>query len=124
MNRPLPSISESPAVLQKQLRAEYDAKKRHRLQALSLLASGQARSRLALAELMAVHRYTIRAGLRRYERGGLPALFTIQTAPGKARTVTSQIRTKLQLRLADPQGFASYGAIQHYLAREHQVHLS
>ena len=30
---------------------------------------------------------------------------------------------QLQQRLAQPQGFASYGAIQRYLAQEHQVHL-
>jgi transposase len=124
MNRPLPFIPASPAALQQQLRTEHDAKKRHRLQALYLLASGQASSRLVLAELMAVPRHTIRAWLRLYEQGGLPALFTLPTAPGKASTLPPQVRTKLQLRLADPQGFASYGEIQHYLAREHQVHLS
>jgi transposase len=57
-------------MLQKQFRTETDAKKRQRLQALYLLASGQAESRLALANLMAVHRHTIKAWLTRYEEDG------------------------------------------------------
>jgi hypothetical protein len=47
MNKSLPTITESPATLQKRLRREPEAKKRLRLQALYLLASGQAASRLA-----------------------------------------------------------------------------
>jgi len=58
-------------VLQKQLRTETDAKKRQRLQALYLLASGQAESRPALAKLLVVHRHTIKAWLTRYEEDGL-----------------------------------------------------
>jgi transposase len=124
MNKPLPTIHESPEVLQQRLRAERHAKRRQRLQALYLLASGQAQSRRALAELMAVHRHTIRGWLNLYEQGGLPALLTIQSAPGKASAVTPQVRTKLQARLNDPRGGASYGEIQQYLACEHHIDLS
>ncbi len=124
MNKQLPPITEAPEVLHQRLRAEADAKRRQRLQALYLLASGQARSRLALAKLMAVHRHTIRAWLSLYEQGGLPALLAIQKAPGKASTIAPQVRTQLQARLDDPRGFASYGEIQQYLAGEHHIHLS
>lgn len=124
MNTPLPPINESPEVLHKQLRTEQDAKRRQRRQALYLLASGQAGSRLALAKLLAVHRHTIRAWLSRYAQGGLPALLTIQKAPGKASTLPLQVRPHLQARLADPRGFASYGEIQPYLADQHQIRLS
>jgi transposase len=124
MNNPLPTITESPEGLQKQLRAATEAKKRQRLQALYLVASGHARSRLALAEVLAVHRHTIRAWLNLYEQGGLPALLAIQKAPGKASTVTPQVRTQLQARLDDPRGFASYREIQQYLAGEHHLRLS
>jgi hypothetical protein len=91
------------------LRAETNAKKRQRLQALYLLASGQAKSRLALAQLMAVHRHTIRAWLSLYEQGGLAAVLVIQKAPGKVSSVTPQVRAQLRVRLHDPRGFASYG---------------
>ena len=61
MNQALPVITESPQDLQRRVRAEPEARKRQRLQALYLLASGQATSRVALAALLAVHRHTIRA---------------------------------------------------------------
>lgn len=119
MNKLLPTITESVASLQKRLRAEPDAKKRHRLQALYLLASGQARSRLGLAQLLAVHRHTIRTWLTLYAEGGLQALLTIRKAPGKVSGLTAPMREQLQARLQEPQGFASYTEIQQYLAREH-----
>lgn len=124
MNKPLPTITESAVTLQKRLRTEPEAKNRQRLQALYLLASGQATSRLALAQLLAVHRHTIRAWLTLYEAGGLQALLTIHKAAGKVSRVTAPVLKQLQARLQEPQGVASYGAIQHYLAPEHHLALS
>jgi transposase len=124
MNKPLPPIAESPAYLQTLLRAETDPKKRSRLQALYLLASGQAPSRLVLAKLLAVHRHTIQSWLRRYEEGGLSALLTLKKAPGKPPSLTPTVLSKLQARLAQVQGFGSYGEIQQYLACTHQVALA
>ena len=124
MNKKLPPIRESPQELQRRLRGEGAAKKRQRLQALYLLASGQARSRLALAHLLAVHRHTITTWLTRYETGGLAALLTIKTAPGKRPAVSAHVLHHLRARLAQPRGFASYGEVQHYLAQEHQVQLA
>jgi transposase len=124
MNKPLPLIAESPQVLQTQMRTESDPKKRSRLQALYLLASGQAPSRLALAKLMAVHRHTIQAWLQLYEEGGLRALLTIKKAPGKRSSLTPAILTKLQARLIRHQGFSSYGEIRQYLARVHKLPLA
>ena len=123
MNKALPTITESPEDLQRRMRAEPAAPKRQRLQALYLLASGQATSRVALAALLGVHRHTIGAWLRQYEAGGLPALLTIKKAPGKRSTLTPAVLAQLRQRLAQPRGFTSYGEIQRYLAQEHQVHL-
>jgi transposase len=124
MNKPLPAITEGPQTLQSQLRTETDPKKRSRLQALYLLASGQAPSRLALAKLMAVHRHTIQAWLRLYEAGGLSALLTIKKAPGKRPSLTPTPLTKLQARLTSTRGFGSYGEIRQYLARVHKIALA
>ena len=124
MNKPLPSITESPGQLQRQLRAETDAKKRARLQALYLLASGQATSRLMLAKLLAVHRHTLQTWLKLYEAGGLKALLTIKKAPGKTPSVSPYALTKLQEQLATVHGFGSYGEVQQYLARTHKVTLA
>ena len=107
MNKPLPPITESPQTLQSQLRSETDPRRRSRLQALYLLASGQAPSRLVLAKLMAVHRHTIQTWLRLYEAGGLSAVLTIKKAPGKRPSLTPAILTKLRARLAHNRGFGS-----------------
>jgi transposase len=120
----LPSITESAEELQRRLRAEKDARKRQRLQALYLLATGQATSRLAVAELLAVHRHTVRAWLAAYERGGLRALLTIHQAPGKGSALSPVVRAKLQARLQQPHGFGSYREIQQYLATDHRVRLA
>jgi len=124
MNKRLPSIVESPQTLQIQLRTETDPKKRSRLQALYLLASGQALSRLALAKLMAVHRHTIQTWLNLYEEGGLSALLAIKKAPGKRPSLTPAVLAKLQARLTHTRGFGSYGEIQQYLLRVHKIPLA
>ena len=77
MYKALPTITERAEELQQRFRTEKDARQRQRLQALYLLATGQAPSRLAVAELLAVHRRTVRAWLAAYESGGLCALLTI-----------------------------------------------
>ena len=124
MNKPLPPITESPQTLQSQLRSETDPRRRSRLQALYLLASGQAPSRQVLAKLMVVHRHTIQTWLRLYEAGGLSAVLTIKRAPGKRPSLTLAILTKLRARLAHNRGFGSYGEIRQYLARVHKIHLA
>jgi transposase len=124
MNKPLPPITESPQTLQSQLRSETDPRRRSRLQALYLLASGQAPSRQVLAKLMVVHRHTIQTWLRLYEAGGLSAVLTIKKAPGKRPSLTPAILTKLRARLAHNRGFGSYGEIRQYLARVHKIHLA
>jgi transposase len=124
MNKPLPPITESPQTLQSQLRSETDPRRRSRLQALYLLASGQAPSRQVLAKLMVVHRHTIQTWLRLYEAGGLSAVLTLKKAPGKRPSLTLAILTKLRARLAHNRGFGSYGEIRQYLARVHKIHLA
>jgi transposase len=124
MYKALPTIMESAEALQHRFKAEKDPQKRQRLQALYLLASGQATSRLAVAELLAVHRHTVRAWLATYEEGGLRALLTIKKAPGKRSALTPAVLAKLQTRLHQPHGFGSYREIQQYLATDHHVRLA
>jgi transposase len=124
MYKALPPITESAAELQQRFRAEKDSQKRQRLQALYLLATGQATSRLAVAELLAVHRHTVRAWLAAYERGGRNALLTLKKAGGKRSALPPAVRAQLQTRLHQPRGFGSYGEIQQYLATDPHVPLA
>lgn len=124
MNKALPSITESPEQLHQQMRTEPDRPKRVRLHALYLLASGQATSRRALAQFLAVHRHTVAAWLTLYETGGLAALLTLKKAPGKPSSLSPYVLYALKQRLAQPQGFSSYGEIQRSLADTHRLPLS
>ena len=120
MNKPLPTLTENPETLQIQWRAEPHPNKRFRWQALSLLASGQASSRLILAKLLAVHRHTLQAWLQLYEEGGLSARLTSKKAPGRRPSLSPSILRKLQERLAQARGFGSYGESRQYLAQAHK----
>jgi transposase len=121
MNKLLPVIPESAESLQTRLRSETDPKKRTRLQALYLLASGQATSRLMLAKLLAVHRHTSQTWLELYEAGGLRTLLTLRKAPGKPPAVPLRVVSELQEQLSEVPGFGSYGEGQQYLARTPKV---
>ena len=123
MNKPLPSIAETPESLHKQLKRETVPKKRLRLPALYLRASGHVRSRLTLAKLLAVHRHTIQTWLKLYEEGGLRMLWTITKPPGKRPSLTPIVLTKLQERLAHVRGFGSYGEVRQYLTQIHKISL-
>ena len=57
MRKKMSPITESPAALLRRLPDEPDGKKRHRVYALSLVASGQAHHRKAVAAALGVHAY-------------------------------------------------------------------
>jgi len=118
MNKRLPTISESAADLKTQMRQETHPKKRQRLQALYLLASAQAQSRLALAALLGVNRNSVRRWLDAYAHGGLAALLTIGTPPGKPLSLNPSQLQQLESALAQPEGFRSYKEVQRWLASE------
>lgn len=60
MKRKLPPIHETREELQRHLKAERDAQKHQRLQALYLLSTGQAKTRAAVAEALGMHRHESR----------------------------------------------------------------
>ncbi len=116
MNRPVPPISESPDELKQLLTCERHPGKRQRLHALFLLASGQARFRTQAATLLGVDRNTISRWLEQYHQGGLAQLLDLYVSPGKVPALNTAQRAQLQARLAEPDGFASYGDIQQWIA--------
>ena len=116
MNRTMPAIHESADALKVRLQQERDHRKRQRLHLLYLLASGQARRRSQAAALLGVDRNTIGRWLTQYTQGGLDALLDIYVPAGKAPALAPAQLTQLQQRLAQPEGFASYGEIQQWIA--------
>jgi len=121
MNKKLPMIKESADSLLKRIKAEAEPKKLLRLQVLYLLATKQARSRLELATLLALHRHTIKNWLKLYEQGGLAKLLDLYQPTGKKSSLSDEALAALKVRLATPEGFASYREILRFLHNEHQV---
>src|SRR5919199_1544240 len=122
MRKPMPHITESADAWQRRMQSEPDLKKRQRLHAFSLAASGQARYRQEIATLLGVHRHSVArvvSGLYpRWLRPG-PAL-SAAPAPVHQR-LTATALAALQAKLQDPHGFAGYRPMQGWLAEEHQV---
>ena len=121
MKQPIPPIHETAEALKRLLTAERDAQKQPRLQALYLLQTQQARTRLQVARLLGVSRNTVGRWLAAYQTGGVPQMPTIATAPGKTPLLSDAIREALRQRLAEPGGFASYKAIWQWLRQEYGV---
>jgi hypothetical protein len=64
MRKKMPAITEHADELVRRRQDEPDGKKRQRLHALYLVASGQARYRTEVATLLHVHRHSVAAWLR------------------------------------------------------------
>jgi hypothetical protein len=71
MRKKLPTIHESAEELHRRMKSEKDDKKRQRLHALYLVASGQARYRKDVAPLLGVHRHSVAAWFDAYAEGGV-----------------------------------------------------
>ena len=125
MRKAMPSITESADELQRRMKSEPDLKRRQRLHALYLAASGQARQRQEIAALLGVHRHSVAAWFKAYAEGGLAHALSYQRPmPPVHRRITETALTALQEKLNDPRGFAGYNQIRLWLAAEHHVTLS
>ncbi len=124
MRKPVPTISESAADLKQRFKQERHPARQQRLHALYVLASGQARSRQAVAGLLGVDRNTVGRWLAQYERGGIDALLAVYIPAGKRKPLTPTQLAALHRALEQPQGFASYGAIRQWIADTFGVSLS
>lgn len=122
----LPEITESAQRLDRLVRKERDAQVQRRLHMLLLLKTGKAKSRSAAARRLGVHRNTIASWLNLYEEGGIGKLRQIEEPgpePGGQQSIPPEAMERLKERLAGPEGFASYKAIQRWLADEHGIGL-
>jgi transposase len=125
MRKPMPRITESANELQRRMKSEPDLKKRQRLHAFYLAASGQARQRQEIAALLGVHRHSVAAWFKAYAEGGLDHALHYQVPiPPVHQRITTTALTALQEKLNDPHGFAGYHQIRIWLAEEHQVTLA
>lgn len=125
MRKRMPTIIESADALHERMKHEKDPKKRQRLQALYVVASGHARYRQDVAALLGVHRHSVAAWFEAYAAGGVDQMLHYQVPrPPLRQRITPTALTALHERLQDPHGFAGYRQIRTWLAEQHQVRLS
>jgi transposase len=125
MRKRMPTITESADELHQRMKQEKDLKKRQRLQALYVTASGRAHHRQEIADLLGVHRHSVAAWCDAYAAGGIDQMLSYQVPrPPLRQRITASALTALQEYLQDPHGFAGYAQIRTWLAEQHQVYLS
>ena len=110
------TISQSTKDLKQLLHQQSSARLKERLQALYWLKSGKVKTRQDLAQLLARGESTVYRWLNLYRQGGLPGLLEVKTSSGRAPKIQGQALERLKQRLAEPEGFNSYGAVQQWLA--------
>lgn len=108
-------IAESEEELKHLLRIQKSASAKERIQLLYLLKSGKASSVECAASLLGRHRVTVQSWLRRYRQGGLAALLERKSAPGRQQSIPQWAQDALSKRLAQSEGFNSYGEICQWL---------
>ena len=118
MYKPIPPIHETAEELKRLQKHEPHRLKQQRLHALYLLKSGQAHERQHVAALLGVSRNTVGQWLERYAEGGLTRLLYVKPLPGRAPALTPEQLARLKDALARPEGFGSYGEVQHWIADE------
>jgi transposase len=115
------TVSESLEQLEKSLKQARTVSQKERLQMLVWLKQGVVSSRGELAVRCNRNVATITRWIARYKQGGLSDLLTPRSAPGATRKIQGEALEKLKARLAQPEGFHSYGEIQQWLEQTCQV---
>ncbi len=125
MRKKLPTIHERAAALHQRLNSEPDGKKRPRLPALSLVASGPARHRQEVARWLGVPRHRVAAWLEAYATGGIDhARHSHRATPPVHRRLTDAALTARQDRRRAPHGLAGDDQLRRWVAEAPQVSLA
>lgn len=110
-------IKESLEEVRQLLRQSKAPKDKERLQILYWLKQENPPTIGAIAQGIGKHRNTVQTWLLKYREGGIEAMLEVKKAPGRERIIPKWAEASLAKRLGDPNhGFASYGAVQQWLA--------
>ena len=109
-------VIESLETLEALLKQEKDVRQRERLQFLYWHKTGQAKTRQALGKLLNRSQFAIGQWIDTYRARGLQGLLHLNYRGGNlAPSIPVEIQWQLKEKLAQPEGFASYQAIQVWL---------
>jgi hypothetical protein len=122
MRKKLPTLHERAAALHSRRHSATAGKKRPRLQALSLVASGQARPRTDVASRLGVQRHRMAAWVAASAAGGLAqALHSQRATPPVHRRLPATAWTALHATRHAPHGLASAAQMRPWWAEAPQV---
>ncbi|MFH7029483.1 MAG: helix-turn-helix domain-containing protein [Heteroscytonema crispum UTEX LB 1556] len=108
-------VNESRQELEHRLRHAVTATTKERLQMLYSIQTKAIATRQELSQRLRPDESTVYRWLKRYKQGGIDALLSVKTAPGKSGFIPETAIAQLRERLGQPQGFRSYSQI-HSLA--------
>ena len=112
-------VKESLDELIQQLQQVETPTDKERLQVLYWLKQEKPPSIGAIAKAIGKHRNTVGTWLQKYREGGVSAMLERQASSGGVRKIPQWAEEAVAKRLKDPEhGFASYGAVQQWLAEE------
>ena len=117
-------IQESSEELRELLSQQSRAVERSKVQLLWWLQSGQATQVNELAGLSGYHRTTVSSWLSQDRQGSLAQLLARGQSSGRPRAIVGKVREHLAQELETPEGFASYGEVQRWLAAVHGCHVA
>ena len=113
-------VIESPEILEELLNQENDVRRRERLHLLYWYKTGQAKTRQALGKLLNRSQFAIGQWANTYRHRGLNGLLHLNYRGGNlAPSIPVEIQCQLKEKLAQPEGFAGYKAVQLWLREKH-----
>ena len=113
-------VLELPETLEVLLKQEKDVRRRERLQFLYWYKTGQVKTRKALGKLLKRSQFAIGQWINTYRHQGLNGLLHLNYRGGNlAPSIPVDIQCQLKEKLAQPEGFASYKAVQVWLQEKH-----
>lgn len=111
-------IHESVEYLEKSMHQAHTGSQKEKLQMLWWLKSGQVKQHQEVAQRLGRNPSTITRWLQQYRQGGTSALLQVKQSPGRPRKLDDAALARLQERLAQSEGFKSYGEIQQWVQSE------
>ncbi len=115
------NIKESPKELKKLLHQQQKGRLRERIQVLYLLATKQAETALAAANLIGRAYTTVKRWLKTYRQSGIHELLKMKSGGDRRSSLPLEVLEVLEDRLKQPEGFESYEDIQIWLRETYGI---
>ena len=112
------AIEESGSYLKTVLDSQRSVSNRSKVQVLWWLKTGAVSSVNQLAEMSGYHRTTVSRWLSHYRRSGLESLLEKHPKTGRIPRIRGEVRSRLEARLNDPNGFGRYSTTHLMLDRD------